>query len=161
MDEKIWLNHYYQTLEGKKNKFHPSDFKFYNIARLPILADKTLLYSSICPECKNHIRLLERLADELPECLDSVNTRKDFMITKDKIESHLKKEHKLKLATYYSSLFTFLFGLLGALLGLLIAWTIKENPGNLILTFFAVGMISGYLFGKMKDNKKYQQNQQL
>ncbi|MBN2522385.1 MAG: hypothetical protein JXB24_03880 [Bacteroidales bacterium] len=161
MNKKIWLNHFYRTLENKKTKFHPSDFKFYNIARLPILADKTILYSSTCPQCMIHIKLLEKMADELPECLDFADTRKKFVLTKDKIESHLKKEHRLRFATYYSSLYTFLFAMLGAVIGLLIARMIKKSPENLILIFLATGMISGYLFGKMKDHKKYRQNQQL
>jgi len=161
MDNKTWLENFYQSLEQKKEKMHPSDFRFYNIARLPILANKTLKYSDTCRACKLHIKLLEELVDELPECLNQKDTRKKFEINKNKIVSHMVNVHKLRFATYYTSLFTLIGSIAGGLLWFILTFVMISKLANISLVFVVIGMTSGYLIGKMKDKRKYRENQQI
>ncbi|MGD2034518.1 MAG: hypothetical protein PVF73_05640 [Bacteroidales bacterium] len=160
MDEKVRINNFYQLLDQKKDRFHPSDFRFYNIARLPVLAKKTIEYSGRCPVCRKNIRLLEDMAEQLPESLSKKNTRKQFEKNRDHIEAHLKREHKLRYANYYVSLYTLTGTLTGLLTGFLITLFIT-NSGNIVLILTAFGIISGYLTGKIKDKRKYHRNQQI
>ena len=161
MDNQIWLANFYQSLEQKKDKMHPSDFRFYNIARLPILANKTLKYSDTCPTCKLNIKLLEELVDELPECLNQKNTRKKFETKKENIVSHMVNVHKLKFATYYTSLFTLIGSAAGGLLWFILTFLVNGKLANISLIFVVIGMISGYLIGNIKDKKVYKENQQI
>ncbi len=161
MDNQIWLTNFYQSLEQKKDKMHPSDFRFYNIARLPILANKTLKYSDSCPTCKLNIQLLEELVDELPECLNQKDTRRKFEINKDKIVSHMVNIHKLRFAAYYTSLFTLMGSIAGGFFWFILTFLMNNKLANISLIFVVIGMISGYLIGKMKDKRKYRQNQQI
>jgi len=161
MDNQIWLANFFQSLEQKKDKMHPSDFRFYNIARLPILAKKTLKYYDTCPTCKLNIKLIKELVDELPECLDQKNTRKKFETNKDNIVSHMINVHKLRFATYYTSLFTLIGSGAGGLLWLILTFLMNNKLANISLIFVVIGMISGHLIGKIKDKRVYKENQQL
>lgn len=160
MNNQDQLNNFYQALDKKKKKLHPSDFRLYNIARMPILANKTLEYSSNCTICKFNIQLLEELVNTLPDCLNHKESRKIFELNKDNIVSHLEKVHMLKLASYYSSLFTFLGLITGGITGLILMLSVM-NSGNTILIFMAIGMISGFLIGRIKDKRRYRQKKQL
>ena len=161
MDNHVWLSNFCQSLEQKKYKLHPSDFRFYNIARLPILANKTMEFSSSCAVCKKNIQLLEELVDKLPESLDHKDTREIFEFNKNKIVLHLKKIHKHRLPAYYLSLFTLIGGIAGGVLGFLLSLIMISNSENLILISITIGLISGFITGKIKDKRKYQQNHQI
>lgn len=161
MDDQNWPEDFYQSLERKTDKMHPSDFRFYNIARLPILANKTFKYSNACPICKLNKKILEDLVNELPECLNQTNTRKIFEINKDKVVTHLKNAHKLRFANYYTSLFTLFGAIAGGLPWPIIRFTGNSKWNDISLIFIVFGMIFGYLAGKMKDNRKYRENEQI
>jgi hypothetical protein len=128
---------------------------------LPILANKTLKYSEVCSECKLNIPLLEKLADELPECLNEKDSRKKFENNKDKIVSHLEKVHNLRFAAYYTSLFALIGAITGGFMWLFLTFVIISKSIDILLIIVVVGMISGYFIGKMKDKRKYRQNQQI
>lgn len=161
MDRKKWLAEFHESLEQKKDKLHPSDFRFYNIARLPILAGKTVEYSQSCKTCRSNIILLEELVNELPEILTEKDTRDSFETKKEKVEFHLKNAHKLRYAAYYSSLFTLFGGLAGGVLGFAISLIMKGNTSNLLLIFTTIGLLLGYFGGNIKDKEKYRSKQQL
>ncbi len=161
MDNHFRIDRFYQSLEQKKDKVHPSDFRLYNIARLPILANKTFQNSSACAECRANLQLLEKLVDELPDCLNQKHSRKKFETNKNRIESHLKKTHKLRFSTYYSSFFTLLGSITGGLSGFILSLILKRNTSDIVLIFIAIGMITGYIIGKSKDNRKNRQNLQM
>ncbi|MBA7511325.1 hypothetical protein ES705_03316 [subsurface metagenome] len=162
MENSNWVKNFYQSLEAKKDNFLPADFRFYNIARLPILADKTYEFSSSCPDCKSNITLLNELLDNLPECLHQYHTRKKFEKTRNQIELHLHKTHNLRYASYYTSLYTLLGTIIGCISGMIFIFLAqKKFEMNIVLIFIAIGLISGYILGKRKDKLKYKKKLQI
>jgi len=161
MEKQTWLANIYQSLDNKKGRFHPSDFRFYNIAHLPLIANKTAKHSENCLICKENIGLLEKLVDELPESLNDKDSKRKFEMNKDKIVSHLKKEHKLRFANYFASLYTLVGTLTGVLLWFILTKLFPGKTSDTLFIFIVIGMILGYLTGKIKDKRKYRQNQQI
>lgn len=154
MDSDEWIENYYQTLESRKDEISSSDFRFYNIGRMPLLAQKTHSFSKQCTICRNNIKKLEMLAESLPHSLQDNQSRKEFEQYKFQIEKHLQKDHGIKFATYYSSLYTLVFSLTGVITGLLSSLLILNKIDiNLILICFAVGLIAGRLTGSRIDKK--------
>lgn len=157
-----WIENYIEKLESKKSAITPSDFRFYNIGRLPLLADRTKAYASGCRECKSNIRVIEHLADRLPECLNTPEERKSFEKERHAVERHLRKVHKVLPAHYYYALYAFLGAIIGIILGIVISLLLLNTINlNVPLIFFALGLFSGQIIGKKADKKAYTRNTQI
>ncbi|MBN1597950.1 MAG: hypothetical protein JW894_06620 [Bacteroidales bacterium] len=162
MGSDIWVENYYSKLESRKNQISPGDFRFYNITRLPLLAQQTSFFSKDCSICSSNLKELENLLENLPECLHKPETRKNFEQKKIIIEKHLQKAHNVKFATYYTSFFTLIFSLAGAITGWIISLIfLDEISVNLILILSAVGLISGQVAGNKTDRRKYNDKLQI
>ena len=156
-----WIENYYSVLEAGINKIPKSDFRFYNIGRLPLIAIKTREFSSNCEECRNNLPKLEEIAGKLPEILEDRTRRTSFGEEKNAIESHLSKVHRVRPAHYFRALYTLIGAAGGAIMGLLTG--LLRGPGidlNFVLIFFATGLILGQLIGKIADRSSYRKNLQ-
>ena len=156
-----WIENYYSLLESGIDKIPKSDFRFYSIGRLPLVAMKTKEFSETCGECRKNLSVLEEFAGNLPEILNDQARRVSFGESRDAIESHLRKVHHVRPAHYYLALYTLIGAVIGAVLGLitgLLSGT--ERLPDLVLIFFAVGLILGQLIGKRTDRKRYRQKLQ-
>jgi hypothetical protein len=162
MEKHTVFEQYLSRLENIKEDMGPSDFRFYNIAHLPLLLKHTLDKSESCGICKTNIDNIEEIIRLIPTESTSVENRKLFESKKNKIEKHLKKEHKMKLPGYYASLGSLLGILISAIVGIII--TLSKNLSlfnDIIIIVLALGLILGRGLGLLLDKNIFRKNLQL
>lgn len=162
MDHPEWFENFYSSLDRKKDEITSNDVRFYNIERLPILAKKTMHYSSECSECKNNMLNLDRLIAMLPGCMQSAGERREFEKSKNRIEKHLKSKHYLRYENHYTSLFTLTGTLAGLIVGLGTGYFVYGHfDQNSILIFVALGFFVARILGIRRDRRQNKSNLQL
>ncbi len=152
-----------EELEKKVTNISPSDFHFFNIAHLPLIAKKTAEYSDTCEQCLSNLQTIETLVKEIPDCFsDDMKKRKSFGEKKEEIEAHLKKKHKLHFPGYFTALGSLSGTFTGLLLSLgLIFWGNKSFFDKVNLLTVAVFLFLGYTIGMIVDKKIFKKNMQL
>jgi hypothetical protein len=152
IESKNWNELFFETLDKNKEKITPSDFRFYNIERLPIIAKKTNEFSAVCIDCKHYLAELDDMALNLP---DFINTSREnrviFEKKLSKITTHLKREHKLQFATYYLSLYTVTGFLTGIIAGSLISYSVT---GTFDINYLMISGVAGLILGRIMGNSK-------
>jgi len=157
-----WLEDYYTLLEQKKKDISISDFRFYNIGRLPLLAAKTSELSQSCHRCRANLKELQVLAEKLPECLEDLKQRREFEHHKNLVENHLRQEHAIRPAHYYYAKYTLIGAVSGIVAGSIISFIIYDEFNvNLPFIFFALGLITGQLMGRRADRIRYKHKRQI
>jgi len=162
MKQSEWFESFFQKLDEKKDEIEPGDIRFYNIERLPILAKKTLKFSSECKDCNSNISKLDELVTMLPQCMESAGPRKAFEQSKNKIEKHLKTKHAHRFENYFTSLYTLLGTFLGLGIGLVVSFTVYRYLNqNSLLIFTALGLFFGRILGRRRDKMQNSSDLQL
>ncbi len=157
-----WSEDYYAKLEQIRDQIPASDFRFFNLAHLPLMAKKTEELSENCESCKINIRTLDHIADMLPDCLHTPESRKTFEKEKSRIERHLHNAHNVRYANFYYAYYSFLGALAGALVGFAVSMTfLKEININFLLVPGIFGLLAGQIMGKRLDRKKYHDKYQI
>jgi len=163
MQSTKWYNDILEKLESVKENIEPTDFRFYNIKHLPLIAKYTLDYSKSCPKCTDNISIINEIVVFLEDFSGKSNSkRRIFERKKNKIEDHLKKNHHLRFPGYYTSLGTFL-GLLAAIfLSAILSFILHIAPfNNLLLISIAFGVIIGRIVGNILDRNIYINKKQM
>lgn len=153
---------YYARLEKIKEDMNPSDFRFYNIAHLPLLFKNTLEKSNSCRICNSNMNDFEEIISLIPLESSPVDKRKLFESKKNNLEKHLKKKHHMKLPGYYTSLGSLLGILISAIAGIIICLANNLTLINdIIIIALALGLIVGRGLGLILDKNIFHKNLQL
>ena len=147
----------YNIIESQKDALSPSDFRVYNIARFPLIANALEKHSSNCEQCKQYLNTITELSENLTKILNGTFKEiKEFDRKKNEIENHLKKVHNYRFQGYYTSLF-FTIGLIAsAIIGIVINYlTLQSVFGKPFYIILTIGILSSYFLGKRRDNKAF------
>ena len=157
-----WSEDYYSRLEKIRNQIPKTDFRFFNLGHLPLIAKKTEGFSAQCHTCKSNLKTLAELAEMLPDCLLQPESRKVFEKNKYQVEKHLYKIHRVSYANFYYSLFSFLGVFIGIIIGSILSYFItKKINVNYMLISGTIGLLAGQIFGKKRDHIKYKKKYQI
>ncbi len=158
----VWSDDFYTRMEKLRHQISASDFRFYNIGHLPLIARKTEVLSKKCAICKNNIKILDSFITILPECFQFADTRKIFEQEKANIEKHLQKEHNIRYPNYYYSAYSLIGAISGIITGAVISFSVLGALSiNYLLIPGIIGLGIGLIVGKRSDRKKYQNNLQV
>ena len=152
-----------EKLKTKVERINPGDFRFYNIAHIPLIAQKSAENMGTCNACRENLNKIEQLIDSLPEILsDDIQHRKLFESNKHQIEHHLKKVHGCHFPGYYAAFGSFAGIILGIVASALL-YFFNQTPffNKLNLTALAVFLIGGRGIGILIDRKVFRNNMQL
>ena len=157
-----WSENYYAKLEQIRDKITASDFRFFNLGHLPLIARKTEELSENCPICKINIQALDYIASMLPDCLHAPESRKTFEKEKSRIERHLHNAHNVRYANFYYAFYSFFGVITGIFAGIAASMTfLKEINLNFLLISGILGLLAGQIIGKRLDRKKYHDKYQI
>ena len=152
----------FNNLESQKEHFTPSDFRFYNIGHLPILAKRSETYSNECPICKNNLHALALQSEQLSKKLQDFKKRKAFDALKRDIERHLKHEHGHRYPGHYLALYSFIGTTIGLALGYPVARILTPlDQTNTWLIITGAMLIIATIMGKQKDKKLAKADKQI
>ncbi len=156
---KVWAKQLNDRIEIQKEEIYKRDYKFFKIDRLERINERIDEFSDDCEECEKLKSELEDIVDKLPEYINgSPRERAEYEKRNDKIVKHLKQKHGLVPKQYFSSFYSFVGFLSGALIFAGIAYVI--HPGYVkwgVLVGFTLGIIIGKIIGNSKDNTKEKQ----
>jgi hypothetical protein len=162
MEQAKKFEYYYNSLLKIKEEISPSDFRFYNIAHLPLLIKNTLDKSISCPTCRKNIEIVDELIELVPLEKSVSADRKKFEHKKNMVENHLKKNHNMKLPGYYTSLGSFLGIILSGIAGVAISMA-NHLPAlnDIIVIALGLGILIGRGIGYIIDKNIFHKNLQL
>ena len=163
MTDDKWFNGFLNTLEQNKTLISHHDFKFYNIARLPLVAKKVNEYSKSCEKCEEYKNSILHLVQKIKQYLGtSIKNRKYFEQKLNEIKSHLKKNHDIHFASYFSYTYTFIGFITGLALCTAISYIVwKTFKTNIILSGTIIFIVIGRIYGYFIDRKKKKSNKQI
>jgi len=147
--KESWIVKLNTRFEEQKEKMNEKDLKFFNINIILDQARLTQKHSYQCKECVKNKDVLTTLVDEIDKNIDTIEGRKEITKKLDKISTHLRKEHKLYIRRYISSLYS-LFGILGGL-AISLAVYYFSSDYKYILWGTTIGLIIGSLLGSIKE----------
>ena len=157
-----WSEGFYSRLEKIREQIPKSDFRFYNLGHLPLVAKKTEEFSKQCEICQSNQKILDQLVEMMPGCFENHHTRRKFDKEKSRIEKHLHRKHQVHYAHFQYSLFSFLGILAGLLAGVLLSLFFTGALSiNYLLIASISGLFLGQVAGKYYDRKKYQNKDQI
>lgn len=142
-------------LNLKTDSISAGDFRFHNVGRIPLMAKHTYQRSNDCPDCRSNIAGLERLIELIPECFTHKEKLREFDMLKQTITKHLTKQHGIRYANYYYSLYTFIGFVVGTGAGILLQSIFQQR---LWIVFALAGTTAGAAYGKLRERREYQRN---
>ncbi|MBR8535696.1 hypothetical protein KDU71_09015 [Carboxylicivirga sediminis] len=131
-----------------------------SLAVLPRLINVLDTHMDKCPHCRKFNIEGEAFINNIaPLFKDDISSRKQFEQWVDESQKHLKIEHKLQVSGRITSAYT----AIGMALGAIIAFGVSlllENANTLanVSIGWALGMLTGYMTGKITENKLKQDN---
>jgi len=163
MQESLWYKKIEKTIIEENEKLYKNDFKFYQVDSFLKIAKKIDSFAPDCKTCKEAKINSEDLAENLFEYLKGdVHSRRNYEKKLDTMNMHLRKKHHIYPKQYFISLYS-LFGVIGGLLfGAFISYiTIPGFMKQSLLFGFVVGLFTGRILGKIKDNKQKKEEKVL
>lgn len=159
MSDSIWYKKIELSINEESEKLYKKDFKFYQVDTLLKLSKKIDSLSSDCNECKELKNTIEEVANHLSDYLKGdIASRKKYEKILNSTSNHLKKSHKIYPKQYNLYSYSF-FGIIAGLgLGGLSWFFAKEYLHLSLLLGFTIGLITGRIIGKIKDNRLAQEN---
>ncbi len=158
-----WSNQIIKDIESRKDYIYKKDYAFFKIDRLTRMAQRIDQFSDNCETCLHLKSEIESLAEIYPDAINgSANDKFNFEKRNEAIVKHLKYKHALVQKDYYMALFSFIGFFIGTLFfGLTAFLFAKEYLTFALLSGFTIGIITGRIYGKKKDQLKTKQNQIL
>lgn len=148
--KESWLVKLNNNFQEQKEFANPKDLKFFNVDILLDLARITQKHSYNCEECKRNKDLLMDLSRNINSQINTIEGRRNITKKLDIVTAHLRKEHKMYIKRYISSVYTITFLSAGILLGVILGYLFKNNLFYILLSS-ATGLILGSLIGGLKE----------
>jgi hypothetical protein len=157
-----WVTRFNESLEQSKHRISRSDFRFYNIAHLPLIARKSYIESKHCTQCNDNLAVLENLAQNLDTWLGADRKqRKNFEQKINNVTAHLQSVHNMRLAFYNVSFYTFLGIAGGFLAGLVLTRFTTSGHETVWVVALCVGLLVGRWTGYFIEKKAVNRNKQI
>jgi len=139
-----------QNLDEQDEKLSPKDKKFFNLNILMDLGRFTQKYSYDCDKCKSNKDVLLELSTTMTDKINTLEGRREITKNIDQITTHLRKEHKLYIRRYISSLYSISAILIGIIIGIIVGYILNELKIS-ILVGGGVGLFLGNIIGGIKE----------
>ncbi|MEA3450363.1 MAG: hypothetical protein U9Q83_00505 [Bacteroidota bacterium] len=139
-----------QNLDEQDEKLSPKDKKFFNLSILMDLGRFSQKYSYDCDKCKSNKDVLHSLSTTMSDKINTLEGRREITKNIDQITTHLRKEHKLFIRRYVSSLYSISAILIGLIIGIIVGFILNEMKIS-ILIGGGVGLFMGNIIGGIKE----------
>lgn len=133
-----------------------------SLAVLPRLMNALDQQQESCPQCLKHSRQGEDFVNNIrPLFEQNIKMSKSFEQWADEAQKHLKVRHQQHVKGRVTSTYTTIGMAIGTFIAFIYSYFIVENSiAGTISIGWAVGLIFGYISGKLKENT-LRKNQQL
>jgi len=139
-----------KKLEGTKDR----DIRFYRIDEFKRNIERVETFSRSCPHCSKQKIHIAETVDTIDKAVNTPGrTRRNYDRLISNLSRHMQKEHGFYAPYYYTYLFSFFGMVAGLLIGYLAMKFLPQLNYALLSLGFVAGLITGYAWGNVKDNK--------
>lgn len=137
-------------LEGTKEK----DLRFYRVDEFKRNIERVDSFSKSCPYCHKQMSDISAAADKIEEAVHIPgHTRREYDRLISRLALHMQKEHGFYTPFHFVYLFSFFGMVTGLVLGYLLLKLFPAYDWVMLGIGFSAGLITGYVWGGIKDNK--------
>ena len=137
-------------LQGTKEK----DLKFYRIDELKRNIERVDSFSKSCPYCQKQKIDISTVVNSIEEAVHVPGrTRREYDRLISRLSMHMQKEHGFYTPYHFVYLYSFFGMVAGLLLGYLLLKLFPSFDWVMLAIGFSAGLIIGYVWGGIKDNK--------
>ena len=137
-------------LQGTKEK----DLRFYRVDELKRNIERVDSFSKSCPYCQKQKADISAVINVIDEAVHVPGqTRREYDRLIGRLSIHMQKEHGFYTPFHFVYLFSFFGMVAGLLLGYLLLNLFPAYNWVMLGIGFSVGLITGYVWGGIKDNK--------
>jgi len=149
-----WATKTNQTIDNKLKGTKEKDIRFYRIDELKRNIERVETFSKSCPNCKKQKIDISANVEKIDEAVHVPSqTRRDYDRMISRLSVHMQKEHGFYTPFHFAYLYSFFGMVAGIVFGYLLLKLFPEYDWLMLAIGFSVGLITGYVWGNIKDNK--------
>ena len=149
-----WAKEIISKIDSKLQETKERDLRFYRVDEFKRNIERADEFSSNCPVC---LKLKPEIAAGVEKIDEAIQVpgqeRREYDRLISRLSSHMHKEHGFYTPWYYSYLLSFFGMVAGLLLGYLLQRAFPAYDVEMLIIGFTVGLITGYVWGGIKDKK--------
>ncbi|HKI89543.1 MAG TPA: hypothetical protein VKA38_10975 [Draconibacterium sp.] len=154
-----WATKTNQTIDSKLEGIKDKDLRFYRIDELKRNIERVETFSKSCPYCKKRKIDISTTIEKIDEAVNVPGqTRREYDRMIGRLSIHMQKEHGFYTPFHFVYLYSFFGMVAGLLLGYLLLKILPQYDWTMLAVGFSVGLISGYIWGNIKDKKIRSEN---
>ncbi|WP_372754559.1 hypothetical protein [Labilibaculum sp.] len=161
--EENWVDSIANEIDEQIERYiSVRDYRFYQIEKLKKIA-KHLDKEKQCLDCKYAKKELESIVLSLDRLINKSGVNKsEYEKRVEKLLEHLKSKHQVFQAYHFTYTYSAVFTLLGAVIGLLLSYSLfyRFHPTIFFLSA-GVGMFIGNILGSRKDSDCFRNGKQI
>jgi hypothetical protein len=142
------------TIDSKLKGTKDKDLRFYRIDELKRNIERVDTFSQNCPYCNKEKINIKTTVEKIDEAVHVPGkTRREYDRLISRLAIHMQKEHGFYTPFHFVYLFSFFGMVAGLLLGYVLLKLFPALDWAMLSLGFSVGLITGYAWGNIKDNK--------
>ena len=149
-----WSENILQQIDNNLKAIKEKDLRFYRIDEFKRNISRVDTFSETCSACKNEMVNISEIVNNIEEAVNVPgNKRREYDRLISRLSKHIQKEHGFYPPYYFTYFYSFWGILSGLFFGYLLFKITADNNYVWVSLGFFIGIITGYVWGHLKDKK--------
>ncbi len=151
-----------EKIEKQKHKIPEKEYRFFQFQRIIRIAQIVEDETKNCEYCCKQVKEIYPLLDNMEKLIHNTSLRKETEKITEQLVKHLRKKHQYYLPYYFTYLYSFLGMTAGVFAGFIAVYAdVFDNDVIVMSAAWALGLLSGRIYGSIKDKKQKKTEKQL
>lgn len=149
-----WAEEIDSIINNKLETAKEKDIRFFRVEEFKRNIARIDSFSPKCLFCKEQKIDVQEIVDKIDDAINVPGqSRRLYDRLISRLATHMQKKHGFYAPYYFTYLFSFFGMIAGATLGFLLLKINPEFKWALFSLGFSIGLITGYVWGALKDKK--------
>jgi len=149
-----WATKTKETIDEKLKDTKEKEIRFYRVDELKRNIERVDSFSQSCPFCQKQKIDITDTVKNINEAIHLPGqTRRDYDRLISRLSMHMQKAHGFYTPFYFAYLYSFFGMVAGLVLGYLLLRLFPDYDWTMLTIGFSIGLVTGYIWGNIKDNK--------
>lgn len=149
-----WATKTKQTIDDKLKGTKDKEIRFYRVDELKRNIERVDSFSKSCPFCQKQKIDITAIVENIDEAIHVPGqTRRDYDRLISRLSMHMQKTHGFFTPFHFVYLYSFFGMVAGLVLGYLLLRLFPAYDWTMLAIGFSIGLVTGYIWGNIKDNK--------
>jgi hypothetical protein len=142
------------VINTKTAEIKEKEIRFYRIDEFKRNIKRVDEFSNTCPFCSNQKINIDSVVEKIDEAIQVPGqTRREYDRLISRLSLHMQKQHGFFAPWHFTYLYSFFGMVAGLLLGYFLQEIFPEYNWEMLSVGFAIGLVTSYIWGFMKDKK--------